>query len=159
MSLVGKKASCINLDQDVKAILIHEYNIKNLSEFINSLLWAYVEANDPDTPVEVKRAIRAKELATKIRQDHLNQKRLIEEARSYEQIAREMKERDEQKFLDIASQVLEDPDRYVKFLPEFSSGNMSDYWSQKARVMSDLCGFPVTIEVVQKYIRGESHVA
>lgn len=153
MSLVGKKASCINLDQDVKAILIHEYGINNLSEFINSLLWSYVEANEPEVPVEVKRALRAQKLAAKLRAEHQNQKKLIEEARSYEQIVREMKERDEITFHEMASQVLEDPDRYLKFLPEFSSGDMSEYWQQKAKTLSQLCGFPVTIDSLYNYIR------
>ena len=128
----------------------------NLSKFVRDALEHALFEGEVFTDPRKEAAKRA---AESILRERANQKKLIEEARSYEQIAREMKERDEKTFCELASQVLEDPDRYLKFLPEFSSGDMSEYWQQKAKTLTQLCGFPVTVDSVQSYIRRACNVA
>lgn len=157
MTLVGRKASCINLDQDVKSILVHEYGITNLSDFINKLLWAYVEENEPEIPLEAQRIIRVNSLAKKLRTEHLQQRKLLEEEQSAEQIARDMMVRDEAIFLNAAKDEFPSPDLLIDLLPEISEPS-NEYWETRAKSVSIRCNFPVSSEKVISYIRKVTHV-
>lgn len=145
-----KKRYNIYLDQNNVEDLRYLYPEFNLSDFVDKCIRDFLlDGEEVINPVHMK----AKQIAIKRMKERAEQQKLIEEARSYEQLAREMKERDEKKFREVANQLLEDPDRYIKFLPEFSSSDTSDYWERKAKLISNVCSFPVTVESVQTYVR------
>jgi len=145
------------LDQDVKLILTHEYGIKNISDFINKLLWAYVDENQPETPVEAQRIIRVNKLAQKVREEHIKQKTLLEQEISAEEEARELLKRDEEIFLKAVKREIPFPDGYIDLLPgKYESPD--EFWERKAAVISSFCNFPVKPERVIQYIKDETNV-
>ncbi len=88
-----KKASCINLDQAAKLVLQVEYDVTNFSEFVNQLLWAYIDVNSVDDVQTYSRVHLINKAVLKVKTERAEQMKLVEDEISYEQKAREMETR------------------------------------------------------------------
>ncbi|HWQ66264.1 MAG TPA: hypothetical protein VN372_05270 [Methanospirillum sp.] len=123
----------------------------NLSKFVRDCLET---ALFEDEIIQDPRTEAAKRAAEKILKERASQKKLIEESRNYELIVLEMKKKDDEKFLQLVKQVFrEDPARYINQLPECSPTGNDRFWKQKAEILTELCGFPVSSEQIMSYIR------
>jgi|GEM_PF-5075115 len=120
---------------------------KFVRDCLESVLFEGEEITDP-------RLEAAKRAANTVIRERLAQKKLVEDTRSYETIAKEMMKRDDEKFLSFIKLVFKDDlSVYFKELPECKQTDNHLFWDSKANALTELCCFNVSPEKVQQYIR------
>ena len=149
-----KKRYNVYLDEDNVEALRYLNPDFNLSKFFDECITEFLlDGEEIINPIREK----AKKIAKQKIKERSQQQKLIEESKTYEKQALDMKRRDDKIFSDKASLIFEIPKLYIQFLPEYGD-NSSEFWENKAKVFSDLCGYPVSAEKVINYIREVAYV-
>jgi hypothetical protein len=144
-----KKQHCLYLNPDY-VIGLKDCGIDNVSEYVNQVMLETILLNKPDfSPGK-----QAKIIADKVRKDHSEQQKLIEDQRSYEEQARELVETRTKVFTEEAESFFVSQRSWYFRLPEQDiHGDQEPAWKRAISVLSDSCGFPVTVEECQNFIR------
>lgn len=145
----NKKQFCLYLNPDY-VLGIQDCGIENLSSYVNEFLLQTILLEKPDyTPSK-----QAKIIAARVRKERVEQKRLIEETRSFEEQARELMEVRTKVFNEKAGAYFKHIETWFNKLPENDHyGDFDTVWVEAIDKLSVKCAYPITIEDCQKFVR------
>ncbi|HWQ64817.1 MAG TPA: hypothetical protein VN429_10410, partial [Methanospirillum sp.] len=143
------KGHCLYLNPDL-VLGIQSCGITNLSEFVNLVLEETILLNNPDySPGK-----QAKIIADKLRKEVAAQRKIVEEQRTFEEQARDLVESRTRVFSEVADSFFINQSSWFGKLPDLDPyGDQEPAWRRAVKVLSDECGFPVTVEECQRFVK------
>lgn len=152
-----KKRTTVYVDEDSLLILRIECGVENVSNLVQELIDAYIFDATGDELRAIKRE-QVRSLTQELKKKRLQQRKLIQEQESSEATARQYMQERIQAFTDEANLYFSDQDGWFKKLPDFDPyGDLIPAWQKAVNILSDHCGFPVTIEECQRFVKSRGY--